>query len=135
MAKVRSDKTTAVNDKDGVSGERWRALAGGGSGKMAAGRKRQGFRHQDDFHDGRQNRHPGKGGTEVVRGQAQLAGVDRQRSVLPRRMLDGMRPRRQLGEDEGEDEKEMAQRIHVVKFSALNRPGPIALSDTRLPGN
>ena len=49
---------------------------------------------------------------EVVCGKAQLAGVARQPAVIIHRMADGMRPRRQLREQECGDEKEMAQRIH-----------------------
>lgn len=54
-----------------------------------------------------------------MRRQAKLAGVVRQATVLVRSMPDGMHPRPQLGEDEGNNEKEMAQRIHGVKFRQL----------------
>lgn len=47
-----------------------------------------------------------------MRRQAEFAGMRRQRPFLARGMLDGMRPRRQLGEAEDNNEKEMAQRIH-----------------------
>ena len=56
-------------------------------------------------HHRRQARHGRQGDAEVVRRQAQQAGVCRQDIVVPRRMLDGMRPRQQLGEDKRDDEE------------------------------
>lgn len=62
--------------------------------------------------DRRQARHGRQGATKVVRRQAQQAGVRRQRLVIPCCMLDGMRPRQQLGEDKGSNEEQMTQGIH-----------------------
>lgn len=59
----------------------------------------------DDRWQGRQRR---QGGAEIVRRQAQLAGVRRQPALVVRRMPDGMRPRRQLCEEKDDNEKEMA---------------------------
>jgi hypothetical protein len=59
--------------------------------------------------------------TEVMRGQAKLAGMRGQARLVVRRMPDGMRPRRQLGEEENGNEKEMAQRIHSVSLIDLNK--------------
>ena len=53
-------------------------------------------------------------------GQAQFAGVGKQRSFLARGMLDSMRPRRQLGEEKDGNEKEMAQGIHKNSLVDLN---------------
>lgn len=68
----------------------------------------------------RQRRQRRERRTEIVRGKAQLADMRRQRRLVVRRMLDGMRARRQLGEEQDNNEKKMAQRLHRRKF---NRPG------------
>lgn len=47
-----------------------------------------------------------------MRRQAKLADVLRQRAFLGRRMLDGVRARRHLGEQERDDEEQVAQGIH-----------------------
>ena len=77
------------------------------------------FRHQDNSHHRWQSCKRRECGTEVVPRQAKLAGVVRQATVLVRSMPDRMHPRPELGEDEGNNEKEMAQRIHGVKFRQL----------------
>jgi hypothetical protein len=43
-----------------------------------------------------------------------------QATLVIRRMPDGMCPRRQLGEEEYGNEKEMAQRIHSVSLVDLD---------------
>lgn len=55
-----------------------------------------------------------------MRRQTQLAGMRRQTLFVARRMLDGMRPRRQLGEEDGENEKETAQMKHLFSLSGLH---------------
>ena len=70
--------------------------------------------HQGQSSQRRQRR------TEIVRRQAQFAGMRRQAFLVVRRMPDGMRPRRQLGEEENGNEKEMAQRIHSESLVDLN---------------
>jgi len=55
-----------------------------------------------------------------MRCQTKLAGMRRQAILVARRMLDGMRPRRQLGEEENGNEKEVAQRIHDVSLIDLD---------------
>jgi len=72
----------------------------------------KGFRQQLHGHHRRQGHHGGQRRAQIVRRQTKLAGMRRQGLVIPRRMLDGMRPRQQLGEDKGGNEKEMTQRIH-----------------------
>ncbi len=71
----------------------------------------------DDRRQGRQRR---QGHAEIMRRQAQLAGVRRQPALVVRRMPDGMSPRRQLGEAEDNNEKEVAQRIHNVSLIDLD---------------
>ena len=61
-----------------------------------------------------------QGRSEIVRRQAQFAGMRRQAFLVVRHMPDGMRPRRQLGEEENGNEKEMAQRIHSESLVDLN---------------
>ena len=68
----------------------------------------------------RQGRQRRQGSTEVVRHQAKFAGMRWQSRLVVRRMPDGMHPRRQLGEEENGNEKEMAQRIHSVGLVDLN---------------
>lgn len=70
------------------------------------------FRQQLHRHHRRQSYHGGQRRPQVVRRHAELAGMRRQRLVISRRMLDGMRPRQQLGEEKDGNEKEMTQRIH-----------------------
>ena len=52
--------------------------------------------------------------------QTQLASVTRQPAFLVRPVADGMRPRAQLGEDENDNEKEMAQGIHGLALIDLD---------------
>ena len=47
-----------------------------------------------------------------MRRQAQLAGMRRQRILVPRRMRHGMRASEQLGADENGNEKEVAELTH-----------------------
>lgn len=55
-----------------------------------------------------------------MRRQAQLASMRRQAFLVVHRMPDSMRPRRQLGEEENGNEKEMTQRIHNLSLVHLN---------------
>jgi len=55
-----------------------------------------------------------------MRSQTKLAGMRRQGTIVARRMLDGVRPRRQLGEEEHDDEKEAAQVKHLFSLSGLH---------------
>ena len=58
--------------------------------------------------DDRRRQHQRRqGGAQIVRRQALFADMRRQAAVVVRRMRDGMRPRRQLGEEENGDEQEM----------------------------
>lgn len=77
------------------------------------------FQHQCNGHHRRQSRQRRQGGTKIVRRQAKLAGVARQATVLVRSMPDGMHPRPELGEDEDNNEEEVAQRIHGINFKQL----------------
>lgn len=72
----------------------------------------QRFRCEVGCHHRRQGEQRRQGCPEVVGREAQLADMGRQRPFLAGGMLDGMRPRRQLGEEENGNEKELAQRIH-----------------------
>ena len=80
----------------------------------------QRFGDEQRNNDRRQGRQRRQGRAEIVRRQAQLAGVRRQPALVVRRMPDGMRPRRQLGEAEDDNEKEMAQRIHRASLVGLD---------------
>lgn len=55
-----------------------------------------------------------------MRNQTKLAGMRRQGTIVARRMLDGVRPRRQLGEEEHDNEKEAAQVKHLFSLSGLH---------------
>lgn len=68
----------------------------------------QRFRNKSDGDHRRQGGQRRQGRPQVVSGKAQLAGMGEQRPFLARGMLDGMHPRRQLGEEENGNEKEMA---------------------------
>lgn len=57
---------------------------------------------------------------EIMRRQAKLAGMRRQGSLVAHRMLDGMHPRRQLGEEEHGNEKKRAQMKHLFSLSGLH---------------
>jgi len=80
----------------------------------------QRFGDEQRNNDRRQGRQRRQGGAEIMRRQAQLAGVRRQSALVVRRMPDGMRPRRQLGEEKDDNEKEMAQRIHRASLVGLD---------------
>ena len=60
---------------------------------------------------------------EVVRGEAQFTGVIRQSAVSVQRVADGVRPGRQLGEQENGNEEEPAQRIHGAIPTPMISPG------------
>jgi hypothetical protein len=72
-----------------------------------------------------------------MRRQAKLADMRRQAIIVARRMLDRVRPRRQLGEEEHDNEKETAQMKHLLSLSAwlygqmtvqvLSPPAPASL--------
>lgn len=49
---------------------------------------------------------------EVVGRQTQFAGVGRQAVALVQAVADGMGARRQLGEDQDQDEEQVAARVH-----------------------
>ena len=87
-------------------------MAGLRCGLRRTGVQRRGFRRQPGSHHGRQNRHGRQGAGEIVRRQAQLASVCRQRILIPRRMRHGMRTSEQLGADENGYEKEVAELTH-----------------------
>ena len=55
-------------------------------------------------------------------GEAQLANVARHPDVIVRRVADGMRPRRRLGEQENGNEKESAQPIHGAILTPIIGP-------------
>ena len=99
--------------KTGRFSEDRRAALGGTRGRQAraAGdgcerRRELRRRHR------RQDRERRQGRAQVVCRQAQFAGVLRDTALVVRRVPDGVRPRRQLGEQENGNKKEMAQRIH-----------------------
>lgn len=73
----------------------------------------QRFGNEQRHDDRRQHHQRRQGGAKIVRRQTEFANVlCRQTALVLRRMPDGMRPRRQLGEEEDGNEKKMAQRIH-----------------------
>lgn len=79
----------------------------------------QRFANEPLLGGGRQGNQRRQRRTEIVGGEAQLANVTRQPALVVLRMTDGMRPRRQLGEHENGNEKEMAQRIHGAILTPL----------------
>ena len=91
--------------------------------ESAAGMAVQRFGNQLWHDDWRQVRQRRQGGTEVMRRQTELAGVRRQPALVVSRVPDGMRPRRQLGEEENGNEQEVAQRIHAVTLVLLCQIG------------
>lgn len=101
-------KTAQLSEKnDGRS-----PLAGSWCGQAIAAGGRHRFRPRR--RDGRrqQENHPGESGAQTVAGDALLAGVGGQRILVPQAVADGMGPRRQLGEEEGENEEEVANGMH-----------------------
>ena len=80
---------------------------------------RERFRNKLNGEHRRQGRQRWQGRTEVMSGQTKLADMGRQAIIVARRMLDGVRPRRQLGEEEHDNEKETAQRKHLFSLSGL----------------
>lgn len=48
-----------------------------------------------------------------MRGQTQLTGMHRHRRIVAGSMAERMHPGRQLGKDEGNNEEEVTQGIHV----------------------
>jgi len=86
----------------------WRgALAGAGRRQVAAGEERQGFRHQHQIHDRRQENYPGQAGTEVVDGQTEFTGMVWQNSFFPYGVFDRMHPGCQLGQDQSNNKQDM----------------------------
>ena len=75
---------------------------------------------------------------KVVCGEAQLAGVARQPFMVVYRMSDGMRPGRQLGEQEKGNEKESVQPIHGAILTPIIQkprfPTSSALNSRRFGG-
>ena len=61
-----------------------------------------------------------QGRAEIVRRQAKLAGMGRQALAFADRMLDSVRSRRPLGEDEHEDEEEAAEQRHAESLIDLD---------------
>ena len=55
-----------------------------------------------------------------MRDEAQFADMLRQAVLLRHHVLDGMRPARQLGEQEDNNEQEMAQGIHGICLIGLD---------------
>lgn len=78
---------------------------------------RQGFRNKLDSHHWRQSHQRGQCCAKIMRCQAKLAGMRRQALLVARRMLDRVRSRRQLGEEENSNEKELAQLKHLFSLS------------------
>ena len=70
-----------------------------------------------------------------MRCQTQLAGMRRQCALLARRMLDRMRPDRQLGEDEDRDKQEMTQGIHDDRLINLDEQAFEVLALGKVQGN
>ena len=66
---------------------------------------RQGLGNELECHHRRQSRQRRQRRAQIMRCQTELADMGRQAIVIARRMLDGMRPRRQLGEEENGNEK------------------------------
>jgi hypothetical protein len=58
-----------------------------------------------------------------VGGEAKLANVARQPALVVLRVADGMRPSRQLGEQENGNEQESAQRSHGAILTPIIGPG------------
>ncbi len=58
-----------------------------------------------------------------------------QSTLVIRRMPNGMRPRRQLGEEENGNEKEMAQRIHGNSLVDLNEQAFEIFAFREIQGN
>ncbi len=119
-----------VNRKKRAISEAGRAALGGNRRREGATVVcRKGFGNHLNGQHGRQGRQRWQRRTEIMRRQTELAGVGRQAILVARRMLDRVRPHRQLGEEEHDDEKEMAQhQISVsvqqyVGMAGLNRPG------------
>ena len=113
MRQGRPAAKATVDRKNGqISGIRGAALAGGGRRESRTGVRFRNPRRQMDGDHRRRHRQRRQGRAQIMRRKAKQAGVRRQRLVVTRRMLDGVRPRQQLGEDENSNEKQMAQRIH-----------------------
>ena len=72
----------------------------------------------------RQHRRQGHQGwqscAKIMCRQTQMAGMGRQTLLVARRMLDGVRRRRQLGEEDCQNEKETAQMKHLFSLSGLH---------------
>jgi hypothetical protein len=102
----------STTKKGAFSGKGRSALRSRGRRKIRAAAGRQQFRNEP----GRLHRWQGgqrrQRRTEIVCGKTKFASMRRQAILVVRRVPEGMRPRRQLGEQENGDEKEMAQRIH-----------------------
>ena len=81
---------------------------------------RQGFRNELDDDHWRQSHQRWQRCAEIMRRQAKLAGMRRQAFLVARRMLDRVRSRRQLGEEEDSNEKELAQLKHLFSLSGLH---------------
>ena len=91
---------------------RRRSLAGSGRRLPAPVGHRPDLGDDRGGHGDREEHHPRQCCAKIVGRQTQRAGMRRQALVVRCAMLDGMRPRRQLGKAEEYDEQEMAQRIH-----------------------
>ena len=82
------------------------------------GRKRRRDKlYRQHWRQGHQRR---QGRAEIMRRQAKLAGMGRQTIFVACRMLDSVRPRRQLGEEEHGNEKDAAQMKHLFSLSGLH---------------
>jgi hypothetical protein len=105
--------------KNGQFSEEGRAALGSERCREGtAANNRNGFQNNMNGQHWRQSSQRRQGSTEIVRRQAKFAGMRRQSIVVTRHMLDGVRPRHQLGEDEHDDEKEVAQVQHRFSLSA-----------------
>lgn len=103
-----------------ISEKRWTALRCERCRESAAAMSRQGFRNRLDSHHRRQSHQRWQRCAKIMCRQAKLAGMGRQAFLVASRMLDRMRPRRQLGEEEDGNEKEVTQLKHLFSLSGLH---------------
>lgn len=78
---------------------------------------RERLRNKLNGQDRRQGHQRRQGRAEIMRRQTKRADMRRQAIIVARRMLDGVRPRRQLGEEEHDNEKETTQMKHLFSLS------------------
>ncbi|MBS1131690.1 MAG: hypothetical protein H6R16_2692 [Proteobacteria bacterium] len=103
-----------------ISEKRWTALRRDWRREGVTTFDRQNFRNELEGHHRRQSHQRWQRSAKIMRRQAKLAGMRRQAFLVASRMLDGMRPRRQLGEEENGNEKEVTQLKHLFSLSGLH---------------